>query len=202
MSGRAARTQRSVRAARSRARGGVRRAGRTHRVRAAHGMTLIELCIVIVILGVLMTMAAALLMRARTAGNEASARGTLRTIHAGQIGFAGGCGNGGFASSLLTLSAPALGGGPGYVPAELGGGAIVERSGYRFRIQMNAGGAMGVDDCAARPTQTGYYASGVPVTLGNTGERSFAVNHGGELWQVAGITPPAEPFGPPATQVR
>ena len=97
--------------------------------------TLVELCVVIVVIGILMATAAALLMRARMAGIEASVRGTLRSIHTGQIGYAGACGSGSFASSLVLLAAGPPGSTHGYMPAELGGGAIVERSGYRFTIQ-------------------------------------------------------------------
>jgi hypothetical protein len=53
-----------------------------------------------------------------------------------------------------------------------------------------------------RPTWTAYYATGVPILLGRTGSRSFATNKRGAVWQSFGATPPAEPFGPPATQAQ
>ena len=60
---------------------------------------------------------------------------------------------------------------------------------------MGAGAAaVGPNDCLARATNAGYYATAEPQTHGTTGTRSFAVNAGNTIWQNTTATAPAEPF--------
>ena len=67
-----------------------------------HGMTLVELCIVIVILGILLVTAVAGFGRARVSSNEASAIASVRAIYSAQFSFAAGCGQGGYATTLVS----------------------------------------------------------------------------------------------------
>ena len=68
-----------------------------------HGFTLIELLIVVAIIGVIASVAAPGLLRARMAGNEASAIASLRAVNAAQSIFAASCGGGFYAPSLEAL---------------------------------------------------------------------------------------------------
>ena len=81
---------------------------------------MIEVLIAVAIIGIIAAMAIPGLLRARMAGNEASAVGSLRTVSAGQTGFAASCGGGFFAPSLAVLSAPpTVIGGEGFVSNDL-----------------------------------------------------------------------------------
>ena len=166
------------------------------------GMTLIELLIVIIILGILLTVAVAALFRARVSSNEASAVAGLRAVYSAQFSYTAGCGRGSYATRLTDLTAPPPGGTEGYLSPDLGGSNNPERNGYRFNLRPAVGGMPGLPDCHGSPTQTRYYASSVPVALNSTGYRSFAVNQGGAIWQADGGIPPNEPFGPPAEIVK
>jgi len=172
----------------------------THR--RADGFSLIELCVVIVILGILFVMATALLGRARISGNEAAAIAAMRVINSSQFAYLNGCGHGYYATSFLILGTKTAGDSQGYISEDMGESTSPERNGYRFAMALGADGAASGTDCMGRPTQTSYYATGVPITLGTTGSRSFGTNKRGAIWQLFGSTPPAEPFGSPATQAQ
>jgi prepilin-type N-terminal cleavage/methylation domain-containing protein len=166
--------------------------------RSDAGFTLVELCVVIVVLGILLVMASALLSRARVAGNESAAIGAMRVISSAQFAYLNGCGHGYYATSLPVLAAKTAVGSQGYLSEDLGTSATPIRNGYRLAMGVGAEGAVSGTDCAGRPTQTSYYAWAVPITPGRTGNRTFATNPKGAVWQKMGPTPPPEPFGPPA----
>jgi type II secretory pathway pseudopilin PulG len=165
-------------------------------------MTLVELLIVIIILGILLTVAVAALFRARVSSNEASAVAGLRAIYSAQFAYTAGCGRGNYATRLTDLTVPPPGGTEGYLSPDLSGSNNPERNGYRFNLRPAAGGMAGLADCHGSPTQTRYYASTVPAALNTTGYRSFAVNQAGAIWQTEGGIAPNEPFGPPAEIIK
>ena len=167
------------------------------------GMNMIELAIVMMLVGILMIIATNALLRARMASNEAAAIANLQTINNGQFAFLAGCGRGYYATSLAILGAPVAGKGEGYVSSGLATGAQVDRTGYRYSIGPGSGDPS-PQDCHGSATQTKYYASAVPLSLGSSssGDRSFATNQIGAIWALVGGTAPAEPFGPPAIPAR
>jgi DNA-binding NtrC family response regulator len=71
-------------------------------------------------------------------------------------------------------------------------------------IGFGQGGAVASDDCNATPTQTNYYASSVPQSLGSSssGSRACATSQNGAIWALPGEVAPTEPFGPLATSAR
>jgi prepilin-type N-terminal cleavage/methylation domain-containing protein len=164
-------------------------------------MTLIELSIAIVVLGIIMSIAVAALFRARISANEGAAIAALRTVNTAQFQYQASCGQGLYAQSLAVLGRPAAGETEGFIPGELGNAVTSTRSGYTFTVGIGAGGAASTPDCNGTATVSRYYATAVPAEP-DTGTRAFATSQAGEIWQAMGVAAPAEPFGPPATIVE
>ena len=89
------------------------RRGASIRVRTTvpseRGFTLIELLSVVGLIGIISAIALPSLLRARMAGNEASAISSLRAIGSAQSAFAASCGSGFFAPTLVLLGTPPTG---------------------------------------------------------------------------------------------
>ena len=165
-------------------------------------MTLVELCVVIVILGILIVIAVASLQRARVSANEGSAIGSLKTINTAQIAYASACGGGNFAPSLLVLGHKPPGYRQSFIDDELAGSPTVQHSGYNVNIHDGVGASIGRVDCNGMPTTTNYYASAVPVVMGRTGTRAFATSQRAGIYFQEGLISPPEPFGPPSRLVQ
>ena len=164
------------------------------------GMTLIELAIVVIVLGILMTLAVTTLFRARMSANEGAAIAALRAINTAQFQYQSSCGNGLYAASLSVLGRPGGGESQAYLVGELGASDAPSQSGYTFAVRDGEGAAPGPNDCNGAPTRTRYYASAAPTD--GAGTRAFATNQSGALWQLPGNAPPAEPFAAPAQLVE
>ena len=175
---------------------------RYDRMRRREGMTLIELCIVIVILGILLVVAVASLQRARMMANESAAIAMMRTITKAQFAYASECGRGFYAPSLAQLGNSRPGRDQSYLAEDIGLVDDPQRSGYRFNVLSGASSVPGLDDCNKIATRTTFYASAVPLALGRTGTRSFATTQSNGIWQRPGSVPPTEPFGAPSEYVR
>jgi type II secretory pathway pseudopilin PulG len=165
-------------------------------------MTLVELCVVIVILGILLVIAVASLQRARMSANEGAAIGALKSINTAQVAYASSCGSGNFAPDLIVLGHKPPGYRQSFIEDDLAVAATVQRSGYRLNIRAGAGGSIGRNDCNGMVTTTNYYASAVPVVLDRTGTRSFATTQRAGIYYQPGLVSPPEPFAAPSQLVQ
>ncbi len=125
-----------------------------------HGFTLIELMIVVAIIAIIAAIAIPSLLNARKAGNEASAISSMRTLTTVNEQYRTRFSR--YSASMANLS------GSGYIDSVLGNGT---KSGFSFTYS----GAVNT-----------WAVSGVPTSVGTTGDRSFFVNQTGVIRGAAG----------------
>ena len=157
----------------------------------AHGFTLVELLLVVAIIGILGAIAAPALQRARMSGNEAAAIGSLRAINSAETNYASAAGRGGFAVLLSVLADPCPNSSIGFISPDLSQDPA-RKSGYDITLTPGGSAVPGQMDCNGVATQSAYYATAAPISVGISGARSFASTGGGTIFQVSGGVPPTE----------
>jgi type IV pilus assembly protein PilA len=144
------------------------------------GFSLIELLIVVAIILIIAAIAIPNLLRSRMAANEASAVGSVRTINTSAVTYSSTYPANGYPLNLAVMG--------GAVPCTAAPAttclldqvlAVGTKSGYTF-VLANDGAT----------TSVGYTVTAIPVSVGNSGQRSFFSDQSGVIrYNTAGTAP-------------
>ena len=144
-------------------------------MRDSRGFTLIELLLVLLIVGILATIAMGNYRHARLRAAETSAIGSLTAINQAQWAFMQTCGNQKFAPSLPSLGKPNPGSTAPYLSPDLTSADEVDKSGYRIAMDGTEVSEP-LLTCTGETPLSAYHVTADPVIPGVTGSRFFGTN--------------------------
>src|SRR5262245_22448905 len=129
-------------------------------------------------------------------GIEASAFGSLLSITSSGSPSSSSCGGNGYAQSLTDLLKPPSGSTQGFISPDLNTNGVI-KSGYTVAVGADVAAvtvtlAANTCNAAAADAISSYYAHAEPVTVGSTGQRSFATDSRGTIYFMnTGVVIPA-----------
>lgn len=161
-------------------------------------VVVVAVLVMIGFIAILAAIAVPGLLRARTAGNEASAIASLRAIKSAEVVYAAGCAQGGYAVALDDLAKPPQSGGGPFITPDLGHNGV-EKSGYimtvtrdRSPVAGDVGSPAATCNGSTGQPASSYFATAEPVSPGASGLRYFAVDGTGTIYQ--SMSPIANPI--------